>query len=81
VRRWCHPGAGSSGSAASSAWTFEFGQVFVDGGLQDDVSGVEVAVGEVIAHAGDLAPWNGGLDVIQPGRCLGMRLPPAGVYP
>jgi hypothetical protein len=40
---------------------FEFGQVVVDSRLQDRMSGVEVAVGQVIAHAGDLAPWDGGL--------------------
>ena len=37
------------------------GQVFVHGGLQDGVGGVEVAVGEVVAHAGDLPPWDRGL--------------------
>jgi len=46
---------------------FEFGQVVVDGGLQDRVSGVEVAVGQVIAHAGDLAPGDAGLGVEQLG--------------
>jgi hypothetical protein len=35
---------------------FEVGQVFVHGGLQDRVGGVEVAVGEVVAHTGDLPP-------------------------
>jgi toxin YoeB len=35
---------------------FEVGRVFVDGGLQDRVCGVEVAVGVVVAHAGDLPP-------------------------
>ena len=35
---------------------FEVGKVFVDGGLQDRVCGVEVAMGEVVAHAGDLPP-------------------------
>jgi hypothetical protein len=34
---------------------FELGQVVIDSCLQDRVSGVEVAVGQVIAHAGDLA--------------------------
>ena len=43
----------------------EFGQVIVDSRLQDPVSGVEVAVGQVIAHAGDLAPWDGGLGIEQ----------------
>ncbi len=43
--------------------TFEFGQVIVDRRLQDPVSGVEVAMGHVIAHAGDLAPWDGGLGI------------------
>lgn len=51
--------------------TFEFGQVIVDSRLQDPVSGVEVAVGQVIAHAGDLAPWDGGLGIEQFfGQCL-----------
>jgi hypothetical protein len=35
---------------------FQVGQVFVDGGLQDCVGGDEVAVREVVAHAGDLPP-------------------------
>jgi hypothetical protein len=35
---------------------FKVGQVFVHGGLQDRVCGVEVAVGEVVADAGDLPP-------------------------
>jgi hypothetical protein len=34
----------------------EVGQVLVDGGLQDGVCGVEVPLGEVVAHAGDLPP-------------------------
>ena len=36
--------------------TFEFWQVVVDGGLQDGVGCVEVAVGQVITHPSDLAP-------------------------
>ena len=39
---------------------FEFWQVVVDGGLQDGVGRVEVAVGQVIAQAGDLTPWDCG---------------------
>jgi hypothetical protein len=35
---------------------FEAGQILIDRGLQDGVGGVEVAVGEVVAHAGDLPP-------------------------
>jgi hypothetical protein len=35
---------------------FEVGQVFVDGGLQDRVCGIEVSLGEVVAHPGDLPP-------------------------
>jgi hypothetical protein len=46
---------------------FELGQVVIDGRLQDRVSGVEVAVGQVIAHAGDLAPGDAGLGVEQLG--------------
>jgi hypothetical protein len=42
---------------------FEVGQVFVHGGLQDRVRGIEVAMGEVVAHAGDHPPrgrcWRG----------------------
>jgi hypothetical protein len=45
----------------------EFGQVVIHGRLQDRVGGVEVAVGQVIAHAGDLAPRDAGLGVEQPG--------------
>ena len=47
---------------------FEVGQVFVNGGLQDGVGGVEVAVGEVVAHAGDLPPrdrWLGGEQIVR----------------
>jgi hypothetical protein len=47
---------------------FEVGQVFVDGGLQDGVCGIEVPVGEVVAHAGDLPPrdrWLGGEQVVR----------------
>jgi hypothetical protein len=44
---------------------FELGQVVIDSCLQDRVSGVEVAVGQVIAHAGDLAPGDAGLGVEQ----------------
>jgi hypothetical protein len=40
---------------------FEFGQVVVDGGLQDQVVSVEVAMRQVIAHARDLAPGDAGL--------------------
>ena len=39
---------------------FEFGQVVVDGGLQDRVVSVEVTVSQVIAHARDLGPGDGG---------------------
>ncbi len=35
---------------------FQWREVFVDGGREDGVGGVEVAVGEVVAHSGDLAP-------------------------
>ena len=47
---------------------FEVGQVFVDGGLQDRVCGIEVPVGEVVAHTGDLPPrdrWLRGQQVIR----------------
>jgi hypothetical protein len=36
--------------------TFEVGQVVVDGGLQYGVIGVDVAMGEVVTHPGDLGP-------------------------
>ena len=50
---------------------FEFWQVVVDGGLQDGVGCVEVAVGQVITHPGNLAPWDRGLGVEQlSGQCL-----------
>jgi hypothetical protein len=49
----------------------EVGQVLVDGGLQDGVCGVEVAVGEVVSHPGDLLPGDGWLGVEQvTGQCL-----------
>lgn len=34
----------------------ERGNVVVDGGQHDGMGGVEVAVGQVVAHSGDLAP-------------------------
>jgi hypothetical protein len=37
---------------------FEVGQIIVDGGLQYCVCGVEVPVREVVAHPGDLPPWD-----------------------
>jgi hypothetical protein len=45
--------------------TFELGQVLVGGSLQDRMSGIKVAVGQVIAHAGDLVPRDAGLSVEQ----------------
>jgi uncharacterized membrane protein len=57
--------------AQGSDGAFELGEVFVNGGLQDGVRGVEVAVGEVVAHAGDLPPrdrWLRGEQVI--GQCF-----------
>lgn len=50
---------------------FEFGQVVVDGGSQDRVVGIEIAVRKVIAHARDLAPGDAGLGAEQLG---GQRL-------
>lgn len=47
---------------------FEVGQILVHGGLQDRVCGIEVPVGEVVAHAGDLPPrdrWLRGQQVIR----------------
>jgi hypothetical protein len=50
---------------------FEVWQVLVDGGLEDCVSGVEVPVGEVVAHACDLPPGDGWLRAQQVFRqCL-----------
>src|SRR5712692_1056608 len=49
------------GTGEESDRPFQFRQVFVDGSLQDRVRSVEVAMGEMIAHAGDLAPGNGWL--------------------
>src|SRR5262249_51233479 len=43
----------------------EIGQVFVRRGLQDGVASVEVPVGEVITHAGDLPPGDGWLSAEQ----------------
>lgn len=40
---------------------FEGGQIVIDGGLQDRMGRVEVTVGEVVAHPGDLPPRNAGL--------------------
>jgi hypothetical protein len=47
---------------------FQFGQVIVDGSLQDRVVGVEVTVSQVIAQARDLSPWDGGLGM-SASRC------------
>jgi hypothetical protein len=44
---------------------FELGQVVIDSRLQDRMSGVKVAVGQVIAHAGDLTPRDAGLSAEQ----------------
>lgn len=38
--------------------TFKFGQVVIDGGLQNRVVCVEVTVSQVITHACDLRPGN-----------------------
>jgi len=40
---------------------FQFRQVLIDGGLQDRVSSVEVAMSEVVTHPGDLGPRDCGL--------------------
>ena len=47
---------GGQGLGQCPYGAFEFGQVVVDGGLQDHMVGVEVAVSQVIAHARDLGP-------------------------
>lgn len=50
---------------------FQGGQILVDGGLQDGMCRVEVTVGEVIPHACDLPPGDGGLSAEQAfGQCL-----------
>src|SRR5215469_6752774 len=50
---------------------FQLGQVLIHGGLQDCVSGVEIAVSEVLSQAGDLPPWDGRLGSNQVvGQCL-----------
>src|SRR2546423_12056362 len=46
-------------------------QIIIDGGLHDRVSRVEVAVGKVVSHTGDLAPWDRGLSTEQ---FVGQRL-------
>ena len=46
----------------------QLGQVVVDGGLHDGVVGVEVAMGEVVAHARDLAPRDRRIGCQQLGR-------------
>jgi len=40
---------------------FQRGEIVVDSSLQDRMSGVEVAMCEVISHAGNLPPGNGRL--------------------
>jgi hypothetical protein len=47
---------------------FLFGQVVVDGCLQDRVVGIEVTVSQVIAQPRDLSPWDGGLGM-SASRC------------
>lgn len=50
---------------------FEFGEILVDGGLQDRMGSVEVSVGQVVAHPCDLLPWDAGLSGEQVGGyCL-----------
>ena len=47
---------------------FEVGQVFVDGGLQDRVCGIEVPMSEMVTHTRDLPPrdqWLGGQQIIR----------------
>jgi hypothetical protein len=44
---------------------FEIGQVVIDGCLQNRVRGVEVSVGQVVPHTGNLPPRNGRLSVEQ----------------
>lgn len=36
---------------------FQLGEIFVDGGGEDGAGGVEAAVGESVAHPGNLRPW------------------------
>jgi hypothetical protein len=55
------------GGCHCSDGALEFWQVLVDCGLQDGVGCVEVAVGQVITHPGDLAPGDRGLCVEQIG--------------
>jgi len=62
---WCRVVGQRGGHGLDSP--LEFGQVVVDGGLEHLVAGVEVAVSQVVAHAGDLAPGDGGLGVEQLG--------------
>jgi hypothetical protein len=40
---------------------FEVREIFGDGGRQDGVCSVEVPVCEMVAHPGDLSPWDGRL--------------------
>ena len=47
---------------------FEFGQVVIDGGLQNRVVCVEVTVSQVIAHARDLGPGDARLRTEHLGR-------------
>jgi len=48
--------------------TFKFGQVVINGGLQNGVVCVEVTVSQVITHACDLRPGNIWLGAQQLGR-------------
>ncbi len=60
------PGSSSGSERVQGAdGAFQVRRVFVDGGLQDRVSGVEVPVREMVAHAGDLPPRDGWLSSEQ----------------
>jgi len=67
------PGSFSSSDRQGLDGVFEVGQVLIDRGLQDGVCGVEVAVGEVVAHAGDLPSRDHGRGGIGAGQGVGMK--------
>jgi hypothetical protein len=71
--RWILPGRlfGRQAGYRRLDGVLEFGQVVVDGGLQDREVCVEVPVGQMSAHTRDLGPGDAGLGVEQvSGQCL-----------
>jgi hypothetical protein len=53
-------GIGSDAFEESFGGRYERWQIFGQGGLHDVVGGVEISVREMVAHPGEVDPWDGG---------------------